>query len=275
VALCGVGIASLVELTASRAHLYGLFAVMGVAGIGTSALAYSRAISTWFDARRGLALSTVISGGAVASISHPPAIEALVGAVGWRTACLLLGLLILAVGVPTVATFVRERATTRSGVPSETVGAPASVALRSSIIWILLVAIGTATVATNAVTVHLPSLLTDRGMIPQRAALGLSVMGVASVIGRLLTGWLVDRFRGTYVSFVMLLIAAIGIALLAHSHVFGTNFVAIVLIGFGLGGELDITPFLLSRYFGLRAVSTLYGLGPGRRWALRARSGRS
>jgi len=80
------------------------------------------------------------------------------------------------------------------------------------------------------------------------------------VIGRLMTGWLVDRFRGTYVSFVLLLIAAIGLALLAGSHVFGTSVAAILLIGFGVGGELDITPFLISRYFGLRAVSTLYGV---------------
>src|SRR5262245_48778080 len=77
VAVCGLGIASLSALTASRAHMYGVFAVMGIAGVGTSALAYSRAASTWFDTRRGLALALIISGGALASISHPPATEAL------------------------------------------------------------------------------------------------------------------------------------------------------------------------------------------------------
>jgi len=76
VALCGLGMASLSALTESLAQIYAVFAVMGVAGIGTSALAYSRAVSTWFDARRGVALAIVISGGAVASISHPPATEA-------------------------------------------------------------------------------------------------------------------------------------------------------------------------------------------------------
>ena len=33
-----------------------------------------------------------------------------------------------------------------------------------------------------------------------------------------------------------------------------------MLIGIGMGGEADITPYLLSRYFGLRSLSTLYGL---------------
>jgi cyanate permease len=81
-----------------------------------------------------------------------------------------------------------------------------------------------------------------------------------SVSTRRLTGWLVDRFRGTTVSSVLLLTATAGIALLAGSRSFEAVLAAVVLIGFGLGGELDITPFLLTRYFGLRAVSTLYGV---------------
>jgi len=31
------------------------------------------------------------------------------------------------------------------------------------------------------------------------------------------------------------------------------------LIGVGMGGEADIIPYLLSKYFGLRSFSTLYG----------------
>jgi hypothetical protein len=34
---------------------------------------------------------------------------------------------------------------------------------------------------------------------------------------------------------------------------------AAMLIGFGMGGEADVTPYMLSRYFGLRAFSMLYG----------------
>jgi predicted MFS family arabinose efflux permease len=259
VAVCGVGLASLAALTASRLHLYGVFALMGVAGIGTTALAYSRAVSTWFDARRGFAIALVISGGALASMTHPPVTEALIRAAGWRTACLVLGGVVLLVGLPIVAAFVRERTASRAGGTAESDGDSARAALRSWIVWVLLLVIGTATVASNGIIVHLPSLLTDRGMSPQRAALALSAMGAASLVGRLLSGWLVDRFRGTHVSFALLTIAAVGILLLARSESFEASLAAAVLIGFGLGGELDVTPFLLSRYFGLRALSTLYG----------------
>jgi len=36
--------------------------------------------------------------------------------------------------------------------------------------------------------------------------------------------------------------------------------VAAICIGFGTGGEVDVIPYLLSRYFGLRSLSTLFGL---------------
>jgi predicted MFS family arabinose efflux permease len=260
IVLCGIAIASLVSLTASRVHVYSLFAVMGVAGVGTSALTYSRAVSTWFDLRRGLAVSMVISGGALASITHPPATEALIRATGWRQTCLALGLVVLLVGVPIVALFVREHDVDGPTGLSHIVDPPVSVALRSWIVWVLLLVIGMAAVPMNAIVVHLPSLLTDRGITPQRAALTLSAMGIASVFGRLTTGWLIDRLRATRVSFALLLIAAVGIALLSASRAFESCLSAVVLIGFGLGGELDITPLLLSRYFGVRAMSTLYGL---------------
>jgi MFS family permease len=111
-------------------------------------------------------------------------------------------------------------------------------------------------IAQNAAIVHLPALLTDRGAAAYLGALAVSAMSGASLAGRLLTGWLVDRFFGAHVSFVLL---ALGTFLLAGAHSFSMGIAAAVLIGFGRGGESDVTPYLLSRYFGLRSLSTLYG----------------
>jgi len=115
-------------------------------------------------------------------------------------------------------------------------------------------------VATTGVVVHLAALLTDRGVTPKRAALVVSMMGVASLAGRLVTGWLVDRFFGPRVSFAMLSLTALGTLLLATADSFASGALAAALIGFGMGGEFDVTPYLVSRYFGLRAFGTLYGI---------------
>jgi MFS family permease len=105
--------------------------------------------------------------------------------------------------------------------------------------------------------VHVPAMLSDRGVDEGLAALALSALGGASLAGRLLTGWLLDRFDGPRVALALMGVAALGTFLLAHASSFATAALAAALVGFG--GELDVTPYLLARYFGLRSVSTLYG----------------
>ena len=114
-------------------------------------------------------------------------------------------------------------------------------------------------VAINGAVTHLAALLTDRGVPGGMAALAASVMGLTSFLGRLLTGLLLDRFFGPHVGFVLISSAAGGILLLANAQSAFTGMAAAALIGLGLGGEADITPYLLTRYFGLRSFSTLYG----------------
>ena len=61
-AVFGVAFASLGFLRNSLAHLYATFVVLGIVGNGTTQMGYSRAVSTWFDERRGLALASVMAG---------------------------------------------------------------------------------------------------------------------------------------------------------------------------------------------------------------------
>lgn len=259
-ALVGCTIASLSMLTPRQWHLYLMFAILGVAGSGASALPHSRAVATWFDRRRGMALALVMAGGSVGTMVHPPVAQALIRLAGWRGAYLAMGGLILAAGLPIVLRFVRERLADRDDASASPAGASLQEALRSRAFWILVIVVFGSTVASNGTIVHLSALLTDRGVSVSRAAMAVSAMGAASLAGRLLTGWLLDRFSAVRVSFALLVTAALGIFLLAGAQSFAGGVLAAVLIGFGIGGETDVTPYLLSRYFGLRSIATLYGL---------------
>jgi predicted MFS family arabinose efflux permease len=191
---------------------------------------------------------------------YPPAAQALIRLSGWRGAYLALGGLVLAVGLPIVVRFVRERPSAQAGAAGAVDGASVREALRSRVFWILVIVIFGSMIASNGAIVHLSALLTDRGVSASRAAFAVSAMGGASLAGRLLTGWLLDRFPAPRVSFALLALAALGTFLLADARSFATGVLAAVLLGFGIGGEIDVTPYLLSRYFGLRSLSTLYGL---------------
>jgi cyanate permease len=154
---------------------------------------------------------------------------------------------------------VRERPRASHGATGGVTGASVGEGLGSRVFWILVVVLFFSSIAQNGAIAHLAALLTDRGVPPERAAMALSAMGGASLAGRLATGWLLDRFFAARVSFVLLAIAALGSFLLSGAGSFAAGLVAAALIGFGMGGQADVTPYVLARYFGLRAFSTLYG----------------
>jgi len=87
----GAAFASLSLLTPHLWHLYAIFFVLGIVGNGTAQMAYTRAVSSWFESRRGAALAIVMSGGALGAVVLPPAAEALIQSIGWRQACMVLG----------------------------------------------------------------------------------------------------------------------------------------------------------------------------------------
>ena len=256
----GCAFASLAALTPHLWHLYVVFAVLGLVGNGTAQMAYSRAISSWFDRRRGLALAVMMCGGAVGAITLPPAAQALIGAIGWRGAAAVLGFGALAIGVPTVAAFVRERPVAVAAGGIHAAGATVSEGLRSRGFWILAAVLFFASIGQNGAITHLSALLTDRGVSAGGAAAAVSAMGAASLLGRLVTGWLIDRYFAAHVSFVLLAMAAAGTWLLAGADSLAAGALGAALIGFGMGGEADVIPYMLSRYFGLRSFATLYGL---------------
>jgi MFS family permease len=132
--------------------------------------------------------------------------------------------------------------------------------MRTFAFWIIVAVLFVSSIGMNGAVTHLSALLTDRGITPRDAALCASILGGSSVLGRIGTGWLLDRFFGARVAFVVSLVTAAGIFLLAHASTFAAGSIAAALIGVGAGGEAAITPYLLTRYFGLRAFSLLYGL---------------
>lgn len=169
------------------------------------------------------------------------------------------GRVVLLLGVPLTALFVRERG--RVDLQEAVVESGVSVreGLRSRPFWLLVGTLFLSSIAVNGAITHLPAILSDRHFSDAQGALAVSILGGMSLAGRLVTGSLLDRFFGPWISFGLLVLAAGGILLLASAGTAAEAFCAAGMIGLGLGGEADVTPYLLTRYFGLRSFSTLYG----------------
>jgi MFS family permease len=258
-ALSGCAVASLVAMTSTLWHLRIVFAVLGVATMGASPVASSRAVFGWFDACRGRALGLMISGAAASAIVGPPVAQALIRLSGWRMAWLACGLFTLLVALPAAALFIRDHGPLPQHPAAAKGSVPIRAALRTRVFWILVTVVFGSSMATSGALVHLVALLADRGVPPSTGVVAVSALGAASLAGRILTGWLLDRFDARRVSTVLLTMSAGGVFLLAGAHSIWMGTLAAACIGFGTGGELDVTPYLLSRHFGLRSLSTLYG----------------
>jgi MFS family permease len=124
--------------------------------------------------------------------------------------------------------------------------------------WLLVSAFFLISVSFRGYIIHLVPLLTDRGLPAQSAALTMSLAGGAALIGRVGVGYLLDRFFAPYVAVCFFGGFALGIFMLWSGAVGGWVFVAVVLVGLGLGAELDVMPYMASRYFGLRAFGEIY-----------------
>ena len=257
----GLAFSSLSLLTNSLVQLFGTFILIGMVGNATAQMGFARAVSSWFEEHRGKGLALMIAGGTVGSVFVPLITQRLLALYGWRSTYAILGAAPLLIAAPLVVLFVREkthhRAVTASVLPS---GARLGEALRSRAFWILALTLFLTAMSTTGIVTHLAALLTDRGVSPRGAALGVSVVAGTGILGRLVTGWFLDRNFGPRVNMVMLFTTAAGLLLLSGTRSTAGGLVASALIGFSAGGESDVTPYLLSRYFGLRRFATLYGL---------------
>ena len=254
-----LALASLSRLGPSIQRFYLTYFILGLVANGTAQFAYTRTILTWFTRRRGLAVALILTGSGVGSILIPPLTQWVIDHHGWRNAYLMLGGIAL-LGMPLTALLVRNRPVAPREDESLMSGMTVAAALRTSPFWILASIIMLSAFGENGLVTNLAAMLTEHGVTVQAAALALSVRGGAGILGRLCTGFLIDRFPAQRIQTAILLVSAAGTFILAFS---GTSVMALVgaaLLGIGLGSEADVAPYLLARYFGRKHFSVLYGL---------------
>jgi len=256
----GCGIASLALLGSALWQFYLTCFVCGLVGNGAAHLAYARSISTWFQRRLGMALAFVMVGAGLGAMILPVIAQSVVTRFGWRASYVSLGAISLLLGLPLSWRYIVDRGLTRKKpAPVVHSGLTWQQGVRSLPFWIIVAVLFVSSISMNGAITHLSALLTDHGITPGDAAWCASILGGLSVLGRIGTGWLLDRFFGARVALVVNLITAAGVVLLARANGFAEGALAAALLGIGAGGEAAITPYLMTRYFGVRAFSTLYG----------------
>ena len=265
---CGLLLATIPTTVGSLWHLWLIFALIGGLGAGANALPYMRTIAAWFDRRRGLAIGITLAGAGLGYTYVPPLLQYMIGSHGWRSGNYLLAGLIIVVAIPLVALLFRESPCERqlrkfaqvTHDDGATLALTRKQALRTPTFWMLFTIFTLLSFSLYGLMIHSVPLLTDRGMSPGAAAIGASTVGITIMIARVVTGHLCDRLFAPTVAVYAFSLSTLGLMMLATGASGGLAFVALVLIGFSIGAEIDFMTFLASRYFGIRHFGEIYGI---------------
>ncbi len=242
---------------------YGAYACMALYGAGTTPITWTRAVGTAFTRRRGLALGLALSGTGICAMAAPLFTVWLLERAGWRGAYVGLGLLPLLFALPLVLWGFREEGRTAVAsalTSSEATGLTVREALRSYRFWVLLGSVFLAYMAVSGIGPNLIPALTDQGLSPTQAALLQGIYGASIIGARILVGWLVDHFWAPGVACASLLLPVAGCLILSAPASLPLQGIAMALIGFAAGAELDLMSFLAARYFGMRHYGAIYAL---------------
>jgi MFS transporter, OFA family, oxalate/formate antiporter len=220
---------------------YALWSLVGVVGIGSTPVTWSRAISMWFVANRGLALGIMLLGTIVALL---PLLLAL-------PACLVL--------------FREPRADERPAALTAADGTVAGMtfnaALKTRQFWTLWVSILLIAAAYGGAHIHMIPIVMDHGFSLPAAAGMMGIVGLGLLVGRIGVGLLLDRIWGPAVGFPVLCLPALACFLLMGTGSDLTSIsIAAFLLGFAAGAESDLIAFLAARYFGMAHFGRIYGM---------------
>jgi len=254
-------------------HLYLASMLLVFLGAGTGPITYTQIISSWFNKRRGLALGIALIGIGVGGTLAPIVSQALISEYGWRNAYRILALIIFVISFPVLFLILRDRpaeivtseAETESPAEElepepEKTGFSVWQAVRTREFWLLAVGFLVVAMGNSGLLVHLPPLLTDAGLTPEKAALFAGFMGFGVMIGRAVGGYLLDIFHAPYVAICFLIGPFIAYAFFQSGVDPSLAYIPVLLFGIGMGAEFDVIPFLVTRYFGLKNFGVIYGI---------------
>lgn len=242
---------------------YLTWAVVATLGAGTLPITWTRGVNAWFDQRKGLALGITLMGTGIFGVIAKPLTAWLIATWGWRGAYIGLGLLPLIIALPVAFALFRHA----EGDPDAARAAPAHQGLSFAQtmhdwrFWLMAVAFVPISFALGGPIPNMENILKTGGLAREQIVGLTAFIGLSALSGRLVGGWLLDRYWAPAVALVILLLPGISCWLLAHGPLSpSTAVAAIVLIGFAVGVEYDLMAFFVARYFGMRSYTQIYAV---------------
>ena len=265
--------------------LWAYFAVFALIATGTSVggfLVMSTSVNFWFRRKRTMALSLAQTGLGFGGILLIPLLVWAQDAFGWRGAAIAGGLLVWVIGIP-MAQLLRhsperygalpdgdppsepqqpraldagDRPTEAGGLIDFTLGE----AVRTRAFWMLGLGHGLSVMAVMGVVVNqFPHMEQGMGLARSSAALVVTVLSAMNIVGRLLGGYLGDRFDKRYMAAVGTVGASVSLVILATANSLGQAMIFGVVMGLSWGIRGPMMSSIRGEYFGRASFGKIAG----------------
>lgn len=290
--LMGLFTGSSLLLTSQASAVWQLFAsysLLLALGTGAGYTMLMAIVSRWFDKKRGLALGISGSGGGLGILVMTPFIAYLIADFGWRMAYIVTGV-IAGLAIISLSLLLRNAPEEMGLLPdgaksnarkieaqgkdhdTQPTGFSTLQALRTRSFWFLWLTWLFQSTSIYLITTHIVPHTTDMGISTIKAAIVLSLIGGASIPGRLLAGSTSDAIGRKTAAVISSLLGAGALIWLIWAQDLWMFYLFAALFGFSWGGLSTMVTVLIGDVFGLRNIGVIMGW-QGMAWFLGAAAG--
>jgi MFS family permease len=243
-------------------QLYAAYILLACGWMGMGTVVIATIVSSWFNHRRGLAISIAFNGATFGGIVIAPTLVVLIGAIGFTRAMLAMTTVMIVILVPVVVGLIGISAPARKHSDQADQPPPAlsrGKLLRDFGFWTIVAPFSLALLAQVGFIVHQIALL-EPAMGRSLAALAVAVTTTMAVIGRLCLGLVVDRLDPRVVTAGSLVTQAAALFAISQTAEPTILFVACAVYGFSIGNLITLPPLIIHREFEPAAFGTVLGL---------------
>ena len=239
--------------------LYALSFCYAVFGVGTTGIAFTRAVNAFFIKNRGLALGICLTSTGVMAFAMPRFMTPYVAEHGWRAGFWVMFAIVM-ISVPIVYLLLRDAPEDEDGQPQQAQsGLTFSQAIRTVTFWkVASIFLLISTAILGLIPAFIP-LLQDAGLSAKQAGQLGAALGLSVMVARLFIGFIIDRIFAPHVAAVAFSFVALGCLALGLGGI-DYAMVAAIALGFAVGAEVDLIGYFTARYFGLAHYGAIYGL---------------
>ena len=233
-------------------------------------------ISRWFVKYRGRATGLLFSFNSIGMLAFPLLAWTIIQWYDWRSAWLVIGILVLTLSLPFTLLFVAHRPEDLGLLPDgdssnthnndseesfvEEVSWTLGQAAKTKVLWILAASGGILFLLQSGMNVHQAALITDKGLAPWVAIMGVSCNAIFTGIGSIIWGRILEFMPAKYA--YSLDAITLGLVLGLFTLIQGpiSVFVLSSLFGFAIAGILCIPPVTYANYFGRNNLGKIRGV---------------